>query len=64
MTPMYNPYSHLVYTACGQDVLHTIIGGRLVMEDRTLRTMDLDRVLERARRHAEDVRQWTGTADL
>jgi len=59
MTPMYNPYSHLVYAASAQDVSHTVIGGRLVMEDRTLHTLDLDRILDGARSHARDVRKWT-----
>jgi len=59
MTPMYNPYSHLVYAACAQDVSHTIINGRVVMADRDLRTLDLESILAGARRRAEDVREWT-----
>jgi 5-methylthioadenosine/S-adenosylhomocysteine deaminase len=38
LTPLYNPYSHLVYSAGGADVSHSIINGRLVMEDRRLLT--------------------------
>jgi 5-methylthioadenosine/S-adenosylhomocysteine deaminase len=49
MTPMYEPFSHLVYAANGSDVTHTIIGGRLVMEDRRLLTLDIHDVLEAAR---------------
>jgi 5-methylthioadenosine/S-adenosylhomocysteine deaminase len=59
LTPMYNPFSHLVYAAGPQDVSHTIINGRVVMADRTLTTLDPDRVLDDARRRARDVRQWT-----
>jgi len=59
MTPMYNPYSHLVYAACAQDVSHTIINGRVVMAGRDLRTLDLESILAGARRRAEDVREWT-----
>ncbi len=59
MTPMYNPFSHLVYAAGAQDVSHTIINGRVVMADRDLRTLDLETILADARRRAEDVREWT-----
>ncbi|HDZ89591.1 MAG: amidohydrolase [Deltaproteobacteria bacterium] len=58
LTPMYNPYSHLVYSARGNDVIHSIINGRLVMEDRRLLTLDLKDVLKRAREKASAVRRW------
>ncbi|MFH0844845.1 MAG: amidohydrolase, partial [Pseudomonadota bacterium] len=49
LTPMYNPYSHLVYSARGNDVTHSIINGQLVMEDRRLLTIDLYEIMEKAR---------------
>ena len=55
---MYNPYSHLVYSAGGADVSHSIINGRLVMEDRRLLTLNLEDILSRARKKAALVRQW------
>ena len=58
LTPMYNPFSHLVYAARGQDVKHTIINGRLVMESRQLLTLDLEEVMARAMKKAMDVRKW------
>ncbi|MFH1351568.1 MAG: amidohydrolase [Pseudomonadota bacterium] len=58
LTPMYNPYSHLVYAAMGNDVTHSIINGRQVMEDRKLLTMDLNEVMEKARQKSYDVRNW------
>ena len=58
LTPMYNPYSHLVYAARGNDVSHSIINGRLVMEDRALLTIDLYDVMERAREKSRDVMKW------
>jgi len=58
LTPMYNPFSHLVYAARGQDVSHTIINGRLVMENRRLLTLDLEEVMARAMEKAVDVRKW------
>jgi len=58
LTPMYNPVSHLVYAARGQDVSHSIINGRLVMENRQLLTLDLKEVMARAMEKAKDVRKW------
>jgi 5-methylthioadenosine/S-adenosylhomocysteine deaminase len=58
LTPMYNPYSHLVYAAGGADVRHTIINGRLVMEDRRLLTLNLKDILFRANEKAVLVNQW------
>ncbi len=58
LTPMFNPYSHLVYSARGNDVSHSIINGQLVMEGRKLLTMDLDEVLACAREKAALVREW------
>ena len=58
LTPMYNPFSHLVYSARGNDVSHSIINGRLVMEDRKLLTLDLKDVMERAKEKSMAVREW------
>ena len=58
LTPMYNPYSHIVYAARGNDVSHSIINGRLVMEDRKLLTMDLNEIMEGAREKSRDVMDW------
>ena len=58
LTPMYNPFSHLVYAARGQDVSHTVINGRLVMENRQLLTLDLKEVMARSKEKAMDVRKW------
>jgi 5-methylthioadenosine/S-adenosylhomocysteine deaminase len=60
LTPMYNPYSHLVYAVRGEDVNHSIINGRLVMENRNLTTLNLEEIIEEARLKSEDVKAWTG----
>jgi len=36
LTPVYDIPSHLVYSARGSDVVHSIINGRIVMRDRQL----------------------------
>jgi 5-methylthioadenosine/S-adenosylhomocysteine deaminase len=58
LTPMYNPFSHLVYAARSNDVTHSIINGRLLMEDRRLLRIDLYEIMEKARQKSEDVRRW------
>ena len=49
LTPIYHPVSHLVYAARGSDVLHSVIGGRVVMRDRQLQTLDEAAILARIR---------------
>jgi 5-methylthioadenosine/S-adenosylhomocysteine deaminase len=58
LTPMYNPYSHLVYAAKGSDVNHSLINGKLVMEDRKLLTLDLQNVLGMAEEMSKKVISW------
>jgi 5-methylthioadenosine/S-adenosylhomocysteine deaminase len=52
LTPVYNCCSHLVYAACGADTLTSIIGGRIVMRDRQLLTIDVNEAMENVRRLA------------
>ena len=40
LTPMFDPYSHLVYTVGRSDVATTMIHGQIVMQDRQLTTLD------------------------
>lgn len=58
LTPLYNPYSQLVYSASGADVSHSIINGRLVMENRNLLTLDIDEIISMAKEKAALVRKW------
>ncbi|HBB15740.1 MAG TPA: S-adenosylhomocysteine deaminase, partial [Syntrophus sp. (in: bacteria)] len=50
LTPLYNPFSHLVYAASGADVVTSIIDGRVVMKDRRLLTIDLNEVMDAVRK--------------
>ena len=62
LTPMYDPYSHLVYAARGSDVSHAFINGQLVMEDRKLLTVDVSEIMERARNKSRKVLEWVSPA--
>jgi 5-methylthioadenosine/S-adenosylhomocysteine deaminase len=56
-TPLYDPVSHLVYATSGDDVETTIVHGKVLMENKTVLTLDEARVLADARRLAEEVRR-------
>jgi 5-methylthioadenosine/S-adenosylhomocysteine deaminase len=59
LVPLYEPCSHLVYTARGADVRDAIIDGRVVMRNRELLTIDLDRVMAEVRGIAKRIRPET-----
>jgi 5-methylthioadenosine/S-adenosylhomocysteine deaminase len=56
LTPMYHPESHLVYAARGSDVDSVIINGKIVMEDRQLKFMDIENIMENVRIIAAEIR--------
>ncbi len=58
LTPMYNATSHLVYAASGNDVIHSVINGKLIMEDRKLLTLDLDEIIAHSREKSDQVKSW------
>ncbi|MFY9530286.1 MAG: amidohydrolase [Candidatus Acidiferrales bacterium] len=49
--PMYNVYSQLVYALKASDVKTVVIGGRRVMEDRKMLTLDEKEVLTKAQEY-------------
>ena len=55
LTPLYNCYSQLVYAASGTDVKTSIIGGKVVMKDRQLLTIDVDSAMENVRAIANNI---------
>ena len=55
LVPMYNPMSHVVYAARGGDVRHSIIHGKLVMEDRRVLTIDVEQAMARVREAAKAI---------
>jgi 5-methylthioadenosine/S-adenosylhomocysteine deaminase len=57
LTPMYHPASHLVYAVGGSDVCATVINGRVLMKNRRLMHMDLEKIMADARQIAEAIRE-------
>ncbi len=55
MTPMYNPYSQLVYSASGGDVRDVIINGKILYRDRCFTTLDKDEIIREVRRIGQQI---------
>ncbi|MFN7979906.1 MAG: amidohydrolase [Vicinamibacterales bacterium] len=55
-TPMYDPVSHLVYTTRGDDVDTTVVNGKVLMQNRLMKTLDPVAVLAEANKAAAAVR--------
>ncbi len=47
LTPMYSPISHLVYAVKGFDVVHVLVNGVHVVENRRIATLDVEEILEK-----------------
>jgi 5-methylthioadenosine/S-adenosylhomocysteine deaminase len=45
LTPLYNIPSHLVYAARGADVIHSIINGKVIMQNREVTTLNERQIL-------------------
>jgi 5-methylthioadenosine/S-adenosylhomocysteine deaminase len=56
LTPMYHPVSHLVYSVNGSDVRHSLINGRVVMENGRFVTLDIERVMADVKTIAAGIR--------
>jgi len=57
MVPVYNPYSALVYSAYAANVKHTIVDGKLLMQDREMLTVNETAIREEALKFADKVRK-------
>src|SRR6201997_4632760 len=58
--PMYEVYAQIAYSLKGSDVATVIIGGKVVMRERKLLTVDEPRVLEKARGYGKSVKASLG----
>jgi 5-methylthioadenosine/S-adenosylhomocysteine deaminase len=56
-TPMYDPFSHLVYVTRGDDVRTVVVNGRVIMRDRRVLTLDESAVLNETHGWAAKVRE-------
>jgi 5-methylthioadenosine/S-adenosylhomocysteine deaminase len=58
--PMYDIYAQIAYSLKGSDVQTVVIGGKVVMRDRKLLTVDESKVLEKAREYGKSVKASLG----
>jgi 5-methylthioadenosine/S-adenosylhomocysteine deaminase len=56
LTPTYDLYSQLVYAASAANVVHTIVNGRVLMQDRCMLTLDEEAVKAKVNAVAAQVR--------
>jgi 5-methylthioadenosine/S-adenosylhomocysteine deaminase len=54
--PIYDVYAQIAYSLKGSDVETVVIGGKVVMRDRKLLTIDEPAVLEKAREYGKSVK--------
>ena len=56
-TPVFDPWSHLVYAARSSDVRHVLVRGKLVVGNRHLNTMDQERIESQAWDFAQQLKK-------
>ena len=54
-TPMYNVYSQLVYALKAGDVKTVVVGGKIVMQDRQMLTLDEKEILAKAQDYKKQI---------
>jgi 5-methylthioadenosine/S-adenosylhomocysteine deaminase len=59
LTPLYDPFSHLVYAARSADVCHVMVAGRWLLKDRQLLTLNWPELASRARDYGRDLAAFT-----
>ena len=51
--PLYDPVSHLVYSASGKDVSTVMIDGEILYQDNTLTTIDIEKITKEVKKYQE-----------
>jgi cytosine/adenosine deaminase-related metal-dependent hydrolase len=60
LVPTFNPISNLIYAAEGSDVETVLIDGRIIMQDRIVKTFDESTILQQARERAQKLLERAG----
>jgi 5-methylthioadenosine/S-adenosylhomocysteine deaminase len=55
---MYHPESHIVYAAKGSDVRDLMVGGKWLVRNRQLQSLNLNTVLDQVRAECAHIRKW------
>jgi len=54
-TPLFDPFSHVVFAARAADVRHVLVRGKTVVRDHKLMTLDIERIKAKANEVAERI---------
>ena len=57
LVPVYNPVSHIVYSAQGSDVQDVIVNGRILIKDRKFLTVDLENIIEKVNTFSKNIKK-------
>jgi 5-methylthioadenosine/S-adenosylhomocysteine deaminase len=57
LVPMYNPVSHLIYTAQGSDVRDVMVAGKILVRNKNLLTLDMEDILDRVTRFSRSIKK-------
>ena len=60
MTPVIDPIWNTVYQVRGSDVDTTIVNGKILMQNRVVKTLDEEKVIEEAQKKAEEIKDRAG----
>jgi len=55
LTPLYNPFSHLVYAALASDIRDVMVNGEILVRERKLKQADQEEILAKAREVSKKV---------
>ncbi|MGD2186162.1 MAG: amidohydrolase [Desulfobacterales bacterium] len=56
LTPIYHPESHIVYTAKSSDVRDVVVDGRVLVKDRKISSLDVEKIMAKVRKIAGHIK--------
>jgi 5-methylthioadenosine/S-adenosylhomocysteine deaminase len=56
LMPMYHPESHIVYTAKASDVRDVVVAGRILVRDRNVTSLDLEKIMLKVEKIAKKIK--------
>jgi 5-methylthioadenosine/S-adenosylhomocysteine deaminase len=58
LTPMYNPYSHIVYAAKDSDVKTVVINGKIIVKDQVVLGQDFNEIRDIANHYSSKIKKY------
>ncbi len=60
LIPLYDIYSHIIYSAKSTDVCTVVVKGRVIMNDHQVKTLDEEEIFKKAKRWSKEIREIYG----